>query len=97
MYHAAAAMAAHGLSAEQLAACMAPNASWAHAAHDDGWVRAHDALRADMQDLRAALDTLLAHAAAGKALTAWQVRTRCGRRAVQSRVRAASPCEEASV
>jgi hypothetical protein len=69
---------AHGLSDAQLAACMAPNAAWPHAARDDGWVLAHDALRADMADLHAAVDALLAHAAAGRALTAWQARARRG-------------------
>jgi hypothetical protein len=69
-------MAAPALSDKQVAACMAPNAAWAHAAADDGWVRAHDALRSDMHDLHAALDTLAAQASADRALTAWQVRTR---------------------
>ena len=70
-------MEGHGLSDKQLADCMAPNARWAHAASQDGWVLAHDALRADMGDLQSAVEALLAHAAAGKALTAWQVRTCC--------------------
>lgn len=69
-------MAAHGLSDKQLADCMAPNARWAHAASQDGWVLAHDALREDMKDLHAAVEALLAQAAAGKALTAWQARPR---------------------
>ena len=69
-------MASHGLTDAQLAACMAASAAWPHAAADDGWVRAHDALREDMTGLRAALEALAAHAAAGKPLTAWQVRAR---------------------
>ena len=69
-------MDAHGLSDKQLADCMAPNARWAHAARDDGWVLAHDALRRDMADLQAAVETLLKLSSAGSALTAWQVRTR---------------------
>jgi hypothetical protein len=63
-----------GLTAEQLAACLAANASWPFAAHEDGWVKAHDALRLDMADFDAALAVLAAQEAAGQQLTAWQVR-----------------------
>jgi hypothetical protein len=41
------------------------------------WVSEHDALRADMNDLAAAMGVLDSQLAAGKALTAWQVRA-CG-------------------
>lgn len=68
---------ASGLSAEQLAACMPANGAWHYAAEQDGWCKAHEALRADMSDLSAALAALVAREAAGKQLTAWQARTRC--------------------
>ena len=67
-------MAASALTPEQLAACMAANGAWAFPAKDDGWVRAHDALRLDMTDFGAALAVLAAQDSAGKAITAWQVR-----------------------
>ena len=41
------------------------------------WVSEHDAPRADMNDLAAAMGVLESQLAAGKALTAWQVRA-CG-------------------
>ena len=67
-------MAATGLTAEQLEKCMAANGGWAHPAKDDGWVRAHDALRLDMKDFETALSVLAAQDSAGKPITAWQVR-----------------------
>ena len=63
-----------GLSDEQLAACMAANAAWPYAACEDGWQKAHDALRTDLADFEAALAALAAQEAAGKPLTPWQVR-----------------------
>ena len=61
----------HGLSNAQLAAVMAPHDKWKHAARDDGWVRSHDALRADMSDFASALATRQKQTSP---LTAWQVR-----------------------
>jgi len=59
------------LTAEQVAAALAPNSGWPYAGAEDGWVKAHDALRADMCDLSAAL-RLLANAGS---YNAWQVCT----------------------
>ena len=68
----------HGLSASQLAACMSANANWPwDAGRLDVWVSEHNALRADMDDLAAAIGALDNQLAAGKALTLWQVRA-CG-------------------
>ena len=64
----------HGLSEQQLAACMRANAVWPYDAQRDGWVMAHNALRADMADLEAALSALDGQLAAGKKLNAWQAR-----------------------
>ena len=70
----AAVMAASSLTPEQVAKCMAPSSGWAFPAKDDGWVRAHDALRLDMADFEAALAVLKVQDAACTPLTAWQVR-----------------------
>ena len=80
---AVAAMAAVAPTPEQLAACMAANSAWAFPAKDDGWVRAHDALRLDMTDFGTALAVMTAQESAGKPITAWQVRgpARLGRAA----------------
>ena len=67
----------HGLSASQVEACMRPNAKWPLDAKKNVWVSEHNALRADMDDLAAAIATLDNQLAAGKALTAWQVRVCC--------------------
>ena len=64
--------AGHGLSDAELAAVVAPNDKWKHAARDDAWVRSHEALRADMSDFASALATLQKQTSP---LTAWQV---CG-------------------
>lgn len=69
----------HGLSASQVAACMSANANWpSDAKAKNVWVSEHNAMRADMDDLAAAIGRLDAQLAAGKALTEWQVRA-CGR------------------
>ena len=68
----------HGLSASEVAAVMSANASWPWKADKTVWVSEHNALRADMDDLAAAIGALDAQLAAGKPLTAWQVRLNVG-------------------
>jgi len=58
------------MEADEVAKAMAPSKAWPYAGSEDGWVKAHDALRADMKDLAAALKLL---AGAGS-YNAWQVR-----------------------
>jgi len=58
------------LSETEVAKAMAPSKAWPYAGSEDGWVKAHNALRADMKDLAAALKLL---AGAGS-YNAWQVR-----------------------
>ena len=54
---------------------MRANASWPTGdTKKTVWVSEHNALRADMDDLAAAIGALDGQLAAGKALTAWQVR-----------------------
>jgi hypothetical protein len=71
----AAASQVPGLSEEQLAAVLVTNSKWPYAASDDQWMRSHDALRADLDDIASALATLQKQTAP---LTQWQVRTRAG-------------------
>jgi len=57
---------------------MRASAAWPQDANKIVWVSEHDALRADMDDLAAAIGALDSQLAAGKALTAWQVRAFLG-------------------
>lgn len=62
----------HGLTPEQVAACMVPNKNWPRGPEQDGWVLSHNAIRLDLVDFTAAFQTL---SGSGGALTQWQVAT----------------------
>ncbi len=52
---------------------MAVNAGWSYPGCEDGWVKAHNAIRADMGALSVALASCLDDLKKGKALQAWRI------------------------
>lgn len=68
----AAARRGHGLTPEQLTAAMGVSDKWPFAADLDGWVQSHNAIRADLTDLKAALAALSGGAVPRNA---WRINT----------------------
>jgi hypothetical protein len=60
----------HGLTPEQYEACMRPNERNPRPWQDEGWMRAHNAIRLDMHDYANAIATCIGQ---GGDLTPWQV------------------------
>lgn len=61
------------MSKQEFDQVMGVNASWAFPGTEDGWYKAHDAIRLDLADMSAALETCVKTLESGKSLPPWVI------------------------